>query len=203
MRANLIPTSVLAARARSRRLRLWSLSAGVYTTLAASGCLLAFSGDDESVHIEGRLAETTAEIDALTSAVSKLKLDIASASRQIAAAKEVTAHPDWSTLLSVVADARPQGLVLDDLAIDPLAPKAERSAKSAQPASTRPAGYTLTLRGLAKGPREVTAFVLNLEALQLFASVELRQSSAARTSDADAAAFHIVCTVTDPQRSTP
>ncbi|MBL0869535.1 MAG: PilN domain-containing protein [Phycisphaerales bacterium] len=203
MRVNLIPPSVLTARARARRVRIWGFTAGVYVSLAASGCLLAFSGDHESVHIEDRLAETTAEIDSLTSAISKLKIDIASSSRQIAAAKEVTAHPDWSTLLSVVADARPLGLVLDDVAIDPVTPKADRSTKSIQPASTRPSTYTVTLRGLAKGPREVTAFVLNLEALTLFASVELRQSSAARTADSDAAAFHIVCTVADQSRSTP
>lgn len=194
--ANLIPKSRREEQARRRRLRRWAKGLPVYggLLLAAYVACWVLSGDDR----EASAAQLRSAIDRIRRAsdeIQSLRRKIEVTQRQITTARAAAKHPDWSLLLTMLADRLGDDVVLSRCRLEPV--EADGSGPDAGPEG-RPGpdgheSYLLHLSGLAKTQAAASRFVLRLEQTGLFDSVRLVRTERKGFGDGQAVAFELVC----------
>ncbi len=205
---NLVPPEFVIARRRADRARIWTAVAMVYSVIALSTGALAWSAGRVGGENKDRLADLNELTQKQDASLQKAREELSVATRKIAAAREVSVHPNWTLLLRAIAGFRGADVVLSGLSIKPIMPEVPRSTgtKSGPAAlnatnatggqsETNPIGYLMRLDGEARAQRSVTDFVLRLESSRVFATVRLVESkSRAQTvgSGKDARTWEIV-----------
>jgi len=174
---------------------------GVYSAVALAGyaACFAFAGGEADV-IRARLAEATAQVQRRRGEIRALSDKAATVRRELEAIRSVAGHPDWSLLLTLLADALSDSLVLEICTLAPTGPPGSIAKdKEADPNSldTMTArlrqSYVLQLAGVAKTQTAVSRFVLRLEQIGLFRRVKLVQTSRRTFAGRRAIVFKIEC----------
>ena len=196
--ANLIPKSRREAQARRIRLRRWARGLPVYggLLLAAYVACWALSGDDR----EASAAQLRSAIDRIRRAgdeIQSLRRKIEVTQRQITTARAAAKHPDWSLLLTMLADRLGDDVVLSRCQLEPV--EADGSQPDAGPEGPPGAdgheSYRLHLSGLARTQAAASQFVLGLEQTGLLDSVGLVKTERREFGDGQAVAFELVCLI--------
>lgn len=222
---NLVPPELVLARRRADRTRVWAAVSVVYCVIALSTGALAWSAGRVGSDNKERLADFTERTQKQNQSLQKAREELGVATRKVAAAREVSVHPNWTLLLRAIAGFKGEHVVLKALSIKPIMPEAAAisgpakaaplAANAIQPASTQsetnPIAYIMRLDGEARTQRAVTDFVLRLEGSGVFASVRLVESkSRSQTvgSGKDARTWEVVgftleCRLVEPAGGAP
>lgn len=188
-RINLIPSTRRLTSQRRRRIRLWvSLCAG-YTAVALTGCLVFRSlfapSDTQALQdqlndLDTQLAQVQSQQNAITPRLNEQRLILA-------AERSITDQPDWSLLLSHLADdLMGDRIVLNGCTLAPADGPVEVEKFSE-------ATLALTLTGHARSAKDVSQFVLRLEASGLFDEVKLVKTNLEPYMKSEAIVFEVRC----------
>lgn len=204
---NLIPSSVLAARARRLRLRVWI---GVHALLlagAATALVVARPRTDglvERLHREHEEARTllAQSQESLAHTVERLR----EARQRQAVAQRIGARPDFSGLLQALSQQLDPRAQLEQVLIAPLVVEPEATAPTvatADPASPPAEGtppppipvreeYQVMIAGIATNAGVASEYLLRLDRTGYFSGVHLASTSPRQIGEARAVEFRIV-----------
>lgn len=201
---NLIPRTILTARARRARARAWVVAdAALGVTMAA---VLALSHPESSGLVERLRAEHEEARSSLAGAQESLArtvVDLREARNQEAIARRLGARPEFSGLLRTIALELDPRATLDQVLIAPLVVQPDAPSPG-HPATPPDAGvvappapepvreqYRVLISGLATSAGVASEFVLRLERSGYFESVKLTSTSGRELGDVRAVEFNI------------
>jgi hypothetical protein len=173
-RINLLPDALLTKRAVRGRVRAWligGLSAVVLTTGGAA--FHVWSSVTPTGDLEAALAGEHIRAEDLRETISARSSIVSELSRDLQMRLRITACPDWSPLLSVIATRVGPRAELSSLVLQPTDSAAVRGS-----ADSAPTSYTLLLSGKTDSARTLSALLLDLERLPVLRRVELVGSRA-------------------------
>lgn len=186
---NLLPSTVLAARAQKRRRSLWARSLVVYCCVILIGLLVADGAlvqpidalEAESIALDSDLTATEAGAALLAEREVELKAELR-------VLKEIYGQPDWSVLLLHLGERLTADAKLRSVRVS----LAQRAGEAMTPGHLARGPYRLELSGAARSQSDVTKYVLRLERAGLLDEVTLEGTSPTRLADGDGVLFSIV-----------
>lgn len=187
---NLLPLPRQIRRARSARIRAWSIGLGALVVLCAAtygGCAFVFS--DLNAPRKADFSSTARELSQLNGDATHLKAQLAAVLREVYSAQSLSEQPDLSLLLGLVSRTADERIILSRCELTESGPP----DKGAEAESANFEGAILRLDGFGKTQTAVAAFVLQLETTGVFDRVSLLQSHTQPLLGTDAAAFRIEC----------
>ncbi|MBX3358936.1 MAG: hypothetical protein KF745_10980 [Phycisphaeraceae bacterium] len=199
MTANLIPARRLKVTAARRTARRWIIGGTLYAMGLVGGLGAASAAwSTESTDLEYRLAEQQSRLKSREAESHGLSRRIDDLKRRLAANRAVTEQPDWSVLLSLLAEC-----LGDDAALRRFRLRVEQPPPPAKPtgdaASVPPARATTTLfvvqiSGIAKEQSVPPQLVQKLQDSHLFDTVKLLETRLEpSTSGVQLVAFEVEC----------
>lgn len=199
---NLIPHAARLARAQRRLIRRWSAALALAAVILLPAALLAGRlGSDQALLVTQQLAHAREQADIGTRRLAQLNTLRFDADRRHAILTAIRSHPDWSHLLTLLADLRTDDTVFARIDLSRQqqtlpAPTSARTppAASATPPATRTI-HTLALEGHSRSPAAAAALVVRLERTGLFSAVRLLQTRPDTRLGPDAVAFKIESTL--------
>jgi Tfp pilus assembly protein PilN len=201
---NLIPARMHAARAGKRRLRVWGVT--VALTLAVN--TLPFLVNSWNVAKAGELRE---EHQSLSQQVSQAQKEVGSTAAEAATllgrierARALKTKRSWSAMFTMIGACLPEEAWLTSIATDPSAPSgAGRPRRLPGSGPDKESDEMQTVRidapeklkivGHAADHAQLYAFMANLKATGVFASVDLVRSGEELVADRNAVAFELTC----------
>ena len=199
--ANLIPAARREAKQRRARQRVWIIICCLYGALLVAGygiCHALLGTDDQTIDHQARKAAARAESFQRRLAGLQAKLD--EARRKLEANLAVGDQPDWSVLLTLLADTLDDDLVLSQCRIQP--PGYAQKAKgprlrglAEQMVARRQDQFVLTISGFGRTQAAVSRFVLRLEKTDLFDQVKLVKANREPFLTDRAVAFLVECSL--------
>lgn len=174
------PASRLHLRRHDRSI-LWAKILGVYLTLLITAAVLIAATLRTTIGISEETVITAEEqaarkVDKLDS----LKVQLVGLEAKIAADKAIGQHPDWSILLSILAQARGQAInlsLIDLSALNQASTSTLTKTSTASLSTPRPSRYSLRIGGIASDHPALTSFILRLESLGIFDRVALAENN--------------------------
>lgn len=211
--ANLIPIARQTARRRRGRIRFWISACTVYALVlvAAGGALQSVLGSTDSV-LESEVSALVTEISSTKREVAQVQPKLAEARLTLAASQAVGSQPNWSVLLSLLADTLRQTgatesdgeLVLSACELNrvpELPTVAPSGVSSAGAAASKPAPgaarYALRVAGVGKTQAVISQYVLGLEQTGLFERVTLVETRRTPFASGEAVSFKLECLLTN------
>jgi len=188
---NLIPDKRQLARQRRVRYRVWVASTVGYTAIVLAACLVfkGLGSHMDTTEISETLAGLDAQLDQIEQQQNQLKPQLAEQRLILASGRSITDQPDWSMLLSYLADkVLGDAVILSGCSMGP-------APGDAQPEGPPRTGITVTLTGYAKTTPAVSQFVLRLEESKLFDRVTLTRTNREPFMDGQAIAFEAHCLI--------
>ncbi|CAG0996421.1 hypothetical protein PHYC_02591 [Phycisphaerales bacterium] len=191
---NLLPAHRVRALRLRRRTRAWCLFGVAYILAIIALWSTYAAGSGVSTGMAEQISTAKTLLDSNERELEGLQKVLAEARNRVESAKAIVDHPDWSTLLEVLARTRGEDVALERLAL------AQRPDSVARPGDLPARGpWTLNVAGAAASHGAATQFVLRLERSGLFESVSLSETRerggsgiAGTTALID---FTVVCTV--------
>jgi Tfp pilus assembly protein PilN len=185
---NLIPASILRARRRSVRIKLWCAGLTVYA-LALVGAGVWVRSDraaprDWTADIE----QVTRASDAVRAELDKRRADLDHEEAAARAAESVAGQPDWSMLLALIARSAGDSVWVETTALKPIL----TGTPEARPRSH---ALVLALSGLGESQDAVSSFAIAMENLGLFKVVRIIESRRQANNGREAFAFRLECTL--------
>lgn len=204
---NLLPPNRRRELRLHRRLHVWMVLGAAYGIATIGACITLAAGEPViDRHETTELTALTREADVLKEETSQHKKNIAAENRRKQGADLVKDHPDWSTLLELLAQTRGDEIVLESLDVKPVegvsvaamptAPPASNDAKAdAKPTGkpAHPVAYDVRLTGFAKTQTAVTDFADRLQKCNVFDLVKLERSSARASGGLPVIDYTILC----------
>jgi hypothetical protein len=194
---NLIPKARQGKAERRRRLRFWTSAWCAYAAILALCAGLMYLRLGTSRDLSAELDQQDQQIAALLTDSHQTDTQLLQVSQKLLSAKGLLEQPDWSQLLSMLADLRGSDVVLEDIS---LALTAEQLPSAA---AKKPNGkavvvipktkWNLHLLGHGKTPESVSQYVLRLERTDLFDIVNLERTERDPIGAGDATSFSIQC----------
>ena len=201
---NLIPPARIAKRRRKARIRLWTAICGIYLLSLTVLALWAhvFWRDTDNSAIE-ELAFTAQRIEGYNAKISALQKMLAQAKAELEAGQVISCQPDWTKLLVLVGDELKEDVVLGNCQLVTTSRKDEKATNGLQYllASSSPREYMaerqykLALSGYGRTQTSVSQFVLRLEQMRMFDTVELANSRRQTFLNSEAVTFNIECSI--------
>jgi len=201
---NLIPPARIVRRQRKARICLWTVVCGIYLISLAALALSAhvFWRDTDDSAIE-QIEFTTQRLEEYNSKISELQNTLVKAKAELESGKVISCQPDWTKLLVLVGGELKEEVVLEDCRLVTTNKSREGAANSLPQwlSSSSPSAflaerqYKLELSGFGRTQTSVSQFVLRLEQMQMFDSVELVNSRRKTFLNNEAAAFSIECRI--------
>lgn len=199
---NLIPVARRDARRRRVQVRFWIGASSAYAAIVLIVIVIAkmlWAFDNDA--LTRQVAAARSELERSESTIKELRTQLQQARQTWESNNAVGPQPDWSVLLSLLADLTDSEIVLRSCAIAPIRNKsaAPRLITPAGNSSNDPLlppgahGFTLHAAGLGRSQTSVTQFVLRLEQTQLFDQVRLIETRREPFLDSDAIAFRLEC----------
>jgi Tfp pilus assembly protein PilN len=201
---NLIPARTYTARAGKRRLRVW----GVTVALALAANTLPFLVNSWNVAKAGELRE---EHQSLSRQVTEVQKEVGSTAAEAATllgrierARALKTKRSWSAMFTMIGACLPEEAWLTSIATDPSAPSgAGRPPRLPASGPVKKSNEMQTVRidapeklkivGHAADHAQLYAFMANLKATNVFASVDLVRSGEKLVADRSAVAFELTC----------
>lgn len=217
-RVNLIPAPRREARARRAHLRLLTVVLTAYGVLVAAGYVACYALSDEETEAAFReMHEVAARAKDSDQEIRSLHTTITETQRELAAARAVARHPDWSLLLTLMADSVPDEVVLRRCVLapvrredrgdgDPQDDGTDSSEKGSQDSQailmeSLNRSYRLQVGGFAMTQGAVSHFVLRLEKIGLFDQVKLIKTNRQLFLNGQAVAFELECVLRGRRRT--
>ena len=197
-RMNFVPASRLCAQRRGRRLRLWTVGGLVYVAVLVAVYLFALSlwGADPRTYAY-ELDKTRTNIQRAEQTILATRQQLDKAELMLQAHQAAGNHPDWSLLLTMLADSLNDEVVLKQCELKSVpspAGSASAGAGQATPSGAgRPAPYLLRLAGYGRTHAAVSQFVLQLEKIGLFDQVKLTRTVREPFMSDSAILFQVEC----------
>jgi len=200
---NLIPPARIARRQRNSKIRLWTAICGTYLILLTALALSAhaFARDTDDSVIE-ELAFTNERIEGYKTRVSDLQKKLASLKAELEAGQVISCQPDWTRLFVLIGDELKNDVVLKNCQLTATnkasgnaADRAQEVSASSPSAFLADRQFTLELSGFGRTQTSVAQFVLRLERMEMFDSVELVNSRRQSFLDNEAVTFNIECRI--------
>jgi len=188
-RINLIPESRQLARRRRVRRHAWVVSTVGYAALVVAACLVfrGLSTQADSASLGDEIAEIDAELAQIEQEQNVIKPELDEQRLILASGLSITDQPDWSLLLSYLADeVLGDAVILSGCSLTP-------SPGPTQTDDPKDKPIMLKLSGYAKTTPAVSQFVLRLEELGLFDRVTLTHTNLEPFLDGQAIAFEAHC----------
>lgn len=198
---NLIPRARQMKAERRRRLRWWGGAWGAYAAALALAAGVMYLRFGIARDLSAQLQKQGEQIASLQSDRKQTEAQLRQVSQKLLSAKGLLAQPDWSQLMSILADLRGNDVVLSDIELKlvaeqaPVAPaskKKESKGKAAAPVAVK-SKWQLQIQGHGKTPESVSQYVLRLERTQLFDIVNLVKTDRDPIGAGDATSFSIEC----------
>jgi len=177
---DLLPRSCREALAGRRRKRVWAMVCGLYGAMVAISWL---ASPGPAPTLASELARANALTVVRERELETVRGEVRELARSVGLAQAVGDHPNWSRLLSLVARARGEKVVLSRIAVESVAAGATDRAQARSNEGLPRPGYEVSLAGTGVNQASVSEFVLGLERLGLFDSVTLVETRARATSD--------------------
>jgi Tfp pilus assembly protein PilN len=195
---NLIPQHRRRARLLRLRQNRWMFAVAGYALFLVVGYLgwrIMWSADgyDQSA----RLAYIRGDIETTHNSIAKTRAALREAGARLQANQTVTAQPDWSLLMTLIAELRGEEVVLNRCRME-----ASMLESQATPAVTGRAP-TLSLHGHGRTAAAISQFLLKLENTQLFESVSLLKTNREVYQGGDAVAFQLECRLKTSSETPP
>ncbi|HZW11473.1 MAG TPA: hypothetical protein VFF69_16350 [Phycisphaerales bacterium] len=160
---NLLPKSLLAERARRRRIRQWLAVAVLESALLTVACLaLRIESFDAVSGMDSTIRSTADQIDLMSTAVAASRGELADLERRMAITSEVDRQPDWSIVLAMVARKGADVVRLESCQL--------------LPGIVKPGGeieYRFTVLARCPTQSDLTRFVQELEATGVFSRTKV------------------------------
>jgi len=198
LNVNLVPRKRRAARRVRTCLRAWAAFGVAYIVFVIGACALmvaAMTPPEDPIHSDP--AGLAAQIASAKEKLAESRTKLAAISRQLAGAREVQGHPDWSVLLSLIAARRGDDLALSSVELRPAGAATNGTREAPAGLVARPTSYSLVLTGLGKDHNAVAQFALRLELEGLFSQVVLKDTVARQLATRSVVSFGIECTLRD------
>lgn len=207
---NLIPSSILTARARRGRLRVWI---GVHAVLlAGAGAAMVVArprtdGLVERLHREHEEARTLLadSQEGLARTVDKLR----EARLRQAVARRIGARPDFSGLMQTLSqqlDTRAQleQVLIAPLVVEPVAPVAAGVDESGQPVVAAPPPpvreeYQVMISGIATNAGVASEYLLRLDRTGYFSGLRLASTGPRSIGESRAVEFQLIGVLGQPR----
>lgn len=200
---NLIPPTRIARKRRNAKIRLWTAICGTYlivlTALALSAHAFWKDTDDSAIE---ELAFTNERIEGYNTKISELNKNLTSIKAELEAGRVISCQPNWTKLFVLVGDELKEDVVLKNCQL--IATKgnngnvanSSQNVKASSPdtflADRR---FKLELSGFGRSQTSVSQFVLRLEQMEMFDSVELVNSRRQNFMNNEAVTFNIECRI--------
>jgi Tfp pilus assembly PilM family ATPase/Tfp pilus assembly protein PilN len=193
---NFLPASRRHARRRWRRLRLWTVGGLAYMALLAGGYLLALSlwGADPQAYAS-ELDKTRANIQRADLTIQVMKRELQRADLALQAHRAAGNHPDWSLLLTMLAESLNDEVVLKQCELKPVPTSASPASAGADQSASGDAPYLLKLAGYGRTHAAVSQFVLQLERTGAFDLVKLTRTVREPFMSDSAILFQLDCSL--------
>lgn len=175
------------------RTRAWGV-AGFVLALVLAGAygVLLVQGDDPAAGVGEELVRVKAEIEREKSVRAGLDMEIARAEGELAQARMIGQHPDWSVLLNLLARERGEDVVLTKVVVRP-AEKGGASGKGAP--GVRAESFVVRVTGQARTQPAALKFALRLEGLELFDTVGSVQTKPVDVRGREFFGFDVECAI--------
>lgn len=202
---NLIPESVLLARRRRRRLRVWAITLFSTAAVGAFPIGLEFSRYRQVQSLESQRRRIETDIESTRADLNQVGVEIGTLRSQMARADTLRTKRPWSRLLGMFSRTLPEEVWLLSIATDPAAPaRGDRDLTPKPSASkndqqqgpkmvTLEAPRTLALEGFALEYRNLYEFMARIKLAEAFADVTLTRATEEPVFDAHAVRFKILC----------
>lgn len=178
---NLVPRSRQRELLDRRRRKAWTRGLAVFAPIAilcAASAHVPATADGRELGDEMRRQD--ARLMAAQERLSGVRDRLTQVNRELAAAKALGEHPDWSALLEAIARLRQGEIVLDSVELG------EQTLEAAADAAQRPGQngvrgkgrrvVMVTLGGLSIGPTNVFNYALRLEGLKVAERVGVKET---------------------------
>ncbi len=188
---NLIPTHRRLARQRNNRIRLWITAVVGYSSLVLIGCLfyrgLSVSYNMDAMHQD--ISDYQLTLAELQQKQQSIRPDLKELQLILSAGRSITDQPDWSLLLTYLADeVLGDNVVLVECTLAP-----DDKQQDALKVNNTP--LVLTLSGYAQTAPDMSKFVLRLEEMGLFERVKLTRTNREPFLKSQAIAFEVKCSM--------
>jgi Tfp pilus assembly protein PilN len=204
---NLIPSHLLFARARGRRLRIWGISAAAAIALVAIPCVLDQVRAAQADSLREELHVLSSEEASLRDQLAETAREAKHLANQTERAKALRSKRAWSKMLALLGACLPDQAWYTSIATDPAFPVGGRStsrvsmanAAPGQPGDKAPKTITidaprrLALSGFALEYEQVYELMGHLKATGVFTNIELLQTVVDANRDVPAVRFELVC----------
>ncbi|HEV7298853.1 MAG TPA: PilN domain-containing protein [Tepidisphaeraceae bacterium] len=179
---NFLPPADRAAR-RSRRIVRPIVTIGsVYLALLAAAAVGISLIGTTSTASAVQAITVQADLDRTTASLHNVRLQLTAMERELAAVRRVTAQPDISLLLPIVAQQVCVDGTLRDLRVEPAGEGKGRE-------------LIVSLRGFTRSYASASALALRLERVNLFKSVQLQRTDLQLVGAEESVSFDIRCTL--------
>jgi hypothetical protein len=173
-------------RLRARR-RVWIVVGTGYALFAAVAAgVAALGGTHADRSLDRDLETARAECRAAQEIAGRLTGEIAQLDRTVDAHRAIVQRPDWSILLTLLAQSCGEEIVLSRCSAD-ARPRADENGHLAP--------IVVELDGLGHNQESVTRFVLRMEELPVFSKVKLRETRREPFGSGYATAFRLRCEI--------
>lgn len=205
---NLIPERRRLAQRLSRRKRSWMFAAGAYALVAIGGAYFALphSGRDEDA-IMRDLTKLRAEAAQIDKQLKSSREAAGAAQKQLTAANAVGEQPDWSILLTKLAEERGTEVVLESVELATVQvqdkPKPDAKPKSGGKPPAPRETIMLKLAGATRSPDEAYVFARRLEQTGLFAQARVLETRPRDLLGEQVSGFRIECAFNERPAAKP
>ncbi len=206
---NLIPSSVLGARRRSRRIRQWTVVAVIAAAVAAVPVLLELRQHALSAKLVERQQIGTAKLAEVRAALEEVDVSLRQLRDGIERADTLRTRRPWGGLLTRIVSCMPQEVWL--ISIGTESPKAGSRARPAPLASkpranadehgmhsgtvvTMAGARRLDLAGFALDHEQLYEFMTRLKRSETFQRVELVKAGKQPVLRSEGVRFELTCT---------
>lgn len=192
---NLIPADWRRAQRERRRTHLW-LAICILIAAASGVACAAFrlAGSDDRAAAQAALLASSDRYAKAQSALGDAKARAARLEKALLAAQAVGEHPDWSVLLTHLAESRGDDTRLESVSL--AAARVDQPARGKQPRKpeadpARATEFRVVITGVARTQVGATALALRLEKAGLLDGVRLLTTRPRKTADGELIEFTI------------
>jgi len=187
-------------------MRGWCVVCCAYTTSVLIACLIAYFIWHGSNHVQiaTMLDQVRADIDTGREMIEEIQSEYKNSQLNLRANLELKEDPDWSLMLSLLANTLGEQLVLRECRIETLtSPGNDKPGQPDQAAAETidtiwpRRRFRLTIRGSGRSQADVSNLVLRLERMELFEEVKLVDTSLEPFLVGKAISFRIECSLGD------
>jgi Tfp pilus assembly protein PilN len=201
---NLIPARIYAARAGKRRLRVWGVTIALALALNALPVLMHSWNIAKAEELREEHQTLSRQVARVQGQVGITAADAATLLGRIERARALKTKRSWSAMFIMIGACLPEEAWLTSVATDPSAPSgAGRPRRLPASGPDKESDETQTVRidapeklkiaGHAADHAQLYAFMANLKATGVFASVDLVRSGEEPVGDRSAVAFELTC----------